>query len=174
MSRKTRGDSKLDALAPAQKEKLSEWLTVENVTYEKAAERCLAEFGVSTTLSALRSFWVRVARPWQYMKSRSEADAIAQLLDGRFDEATAKKVHQLAFEALSDRTPDLKSAKTLLKIIADSARVRLAEQKVSLDMRRVTLLEQKAAEADSARKVAADATLTPEQQLQRYKQIFGG
>ena len=51
MSKKPRGDSKLDALNGQQQALLAEWLTLENLTYEEAQKRVLENFGVSTTRS---------------------------------------------------------------------------------------------------------------------------
>lgn len=172
--KKPRADSKLDALTPEQKEQLAEWLTVENLSYTKAKGRVRAKFGVSTSTAALSGFYSRFAAPWKYLRAKGEADSFAALMEGNFDEASIKRAKQLAFEAMTSPKPDLKAAKALLKIVGDSAKVEIQKQKLSLDARKVVLLEQKAALADEAKAVAGDESLTPEQQLTRYRQIFGG
>jgi hypothetical protein len=58
--------------------------------------------------------------------------------------------------------------------VGDSAKLSLAQEKLSLDARKVKILEAKAAQADAAKAVTSDESLTPEQQLLRYRQIFGG
>jgi len=171
--KKPRGDSKLDALSVDQQEKLAEWLTIENLTYAEARMRVAEEFGVTTSASALQSFYARFAAPWKYMLARGEAETFADLMDGQFDAATIKKAKQLAFDAMAHPQPDLKSAKTLLKFIGDSHKLTLAEKKLTLDDRKVKLLEAKAELADRAKIVTDDAELSDEQKLQRYKQIFG-
>lgn len=173
MNKKPRGDSKLDALLPAQKEQLAEWLTVDNLTYAKAKARVEKEFGVKTTASALASFYSRFAAPWSYSRASEDAEAFASLTEGRIDPAMQKRVKQLAFKALTDRKPDLKSAKVLLKIAGDSAKVEIAKEKLSLDARRIALLEKKAAQADAAKKVTENTTLTPAEREAEYKRIFG-
>jgi hypothetical protein len=173
MNKKPRGDSKLDALLPAQKEQLAEWLTVENLTYGKAKERVAKEFGVTTTVSALASFYSRFAAPWSYTQAEQDAEAFASLTEGRIDPAMRKRVKQLAFKALTNRKPDLKSAKVLLKIAGDSAKVEIAKEKLGLDARKVALLEAKAALADKAKAVTDDKELSDEEKLSRFKQIFG-
>ncbi len=132
-NRKTRGDSKLDALQPAQQEQLAEWLTVENITYAEARARCADQFGVSTSLSALQAFYARFAAPWKYTRARGEAETFAQLMEGQFDAATIKRAKQLAFDALANPKPDLNSAQTLLKIVGESAKLSLQERKLLLD-----------------------------------------
>lgn len=126
--KKPRGDSKLDALNGQQQALLAEWLTIENVTYAKAQERVLAEFGLATTRSALCSFYARFAAPWKYARAAGEADQFAELMEGKFDAATIKRTKQLAFEALTSPQPDIKAAKALLKIVGDSAKIELQKQ----------------------------------------------
>lgn len=126
--KKPRGDSKLDALNGQQQALLSEWLTVENLTYAKARERVREQFGITTTRSALCSFYARVAAPWKYARAAGEADQFADLMEGKFDAATIKRTKQLAFEALTSPTPDIKAAKALLKIVGDSAKIDLQRQ----------------------------------------------
>jgi len=172
-ARKTRGDSKLDALKPAQRDQLAEWLTIDNLTYAQARERVQEEFGVSTTTSALCSFFSRYAVPRKYAQSRASAEEFAQLMEGNFDAPTIKAAKQLAFDALTSPQADLKSAKALLKIVGDSSKLALAQEKLSLDARKVKLLESKAAQADAASKVMQDASLTPEQREAAVKEALG-
>lgn len=173
MSKKPRSDSKLDALTREQKEQLASWLTVENLSYAKARARLLKEHGVATSPAALVSFYSRFASPWKYAQAKGEADAFAQLMEGQFDAATIKRAKQLAFEAMSGPKPDLKSAKALLKMVGDSAKVKIAEERVSLDTRKVKLLEQKAAQADAAKGIVTDTELTEEEKAQRLRSLFG-
>lgn len=133
-TRKPRGDSKLDALPPEQQERLAEWLTIENLTYAQAQARVQEEFGVSTSRSALHAFFTRVAAPWKYARARGAAEDFAGLMEGRFDEATVKRAKQLAFDALSSPQPDLKSARSLLKIVGDSAKLQLQARELELSI----------------------------------------
>ncbi|MBI5693655.1 MAG: hypothetical protein HZC55_26560 [Verrucomicrobia bacterium] len=173
MNRKPRGDSKLDALSPAQQERLAEWLTIENLTYAEALVRVREEFGVSTSRSALHGFFTRVAAPWKYAQARGEAETFAGLMEGQFDAATIKKAKQLAFDAVAGPRPDLKSARTLLKIIGDTAKQQLAERRLELDTRKVTLLEAKAALADRAKGISDNSALTPEEKAAQLRALFG-
>ena len=110
MSRKPRSDSKLDAPSEEQHVTLAEWLTIENVSYADAKARVLDQFGVSTSVAALQSFFSRFAAPWKYARAAGEADSFADLMEGKFDAATIKKAKQLAFDAMSGPRPDLKAA----------------------------------------------------------------
>lgn len=173
MSRKPRSDSKLDALSEEQQAQLAEWLAVENLSYAAAKEKVREEFGVSTSVAALQSFYSRFAAPWKYARSKEAADSFAELMAGNYDEATIKAAKQLAFDSLSSPTPDLKAAKTLLKIVGDSAKLKISQDKLTLDGRKVALLEKKAAQADAAEGVTRDETLTPEARERKLKEIFG-
>lgn len=172
--KKRRGGVNLfNKLTPEQREQLAAWITVENKTYEEALPLVASEFGVRTSITALRRFYSSFAAPWQYSQAKDEAEAFGQLLEGNFDEATIKKAKQLAFSALTDRTPDLKTAKTLLKIVGDSAKVDIAKERLSLDERKVTLLEAKAALADKAKGISDNEELTPEQKAAQLRSLFG-
>lgn len=173
MKRKPRGDSKLDALPLEQQELLAEWLTVENLTYAKARDRVKKQFGVSTTTSALAGFYARFAAPWRYTRAHGEAESFAALMEGKFDAASIKAAKQLAFTALTSPTPDLKSAKALLKIVGDSAKLTLQQEKLLLDARKVALLEAKAALADKAKSIVADKNLSEEEQGAELRALFG-
>lgn len=132
MSKKPRGDSKLDALNGQQQALLAEWLTIENVTYAQAQKRVAEQFGITTTRSALCSFYSRFAAPWKFARAAGEADQFAELMEGKFDEATIKRTKQLAFEALTSPQPDIKAAKALLKIVGDSAKIELQKKTLTL------------------------------------------
>lgn len=172
MSRKPRSDSKLDALSEQQHAQLAEWLTLENCSYAEAKKRCLEQFGVSTSLSALQSFYSRFAAPWKYARAKGAADEFAELMEGKFDAASIKAAKQLAFEALSAPSPDLKAAKALLKIVGDSAKLSLQQEKLSLDARKVALLEAKAKLADQASAIANDGQLSEEEQAAKMRALF--
>ena len=173
-SRKIRSDAKLFGLSEEQQEKLASWLTIENKSYDDVRTLVACEFGVKTSVGALHAFYTSFAAPWKYARAAGEADTWAELMEGRFDAATIKRAKQLAFESMSGPTPDLKSAKALLKIVGDSAKIDLQQQKLGLDARKVALLEAKAALADQAKAVTDNTELTAEQKLERYRQIFGG
>lgn len=173
MSKKPRSDSKLDALLPEQREQLASWLTVENLSYAKARARVLKEFKITTSAAALVSFYSRFAAPWKYAQAKDEADTWANLMDGRFDEATIKRAKELAFDSMIGPKPDLKTAKTLLKILGDSAKVKIAQDKLSLDARKVKLLEEKAARLDTAEGIVKDSDLTEAEKAQRLRSLFG-
>jgi hypothetical protein len=174
MSRKPRSDARLLSLPLEQQEQIASWLTIENLSYETVRAKIAKELGVQTSAGALHSFYSTFAAGWKYSRAKGEADAFAQLLDGRFDEATTKRVQQLAFECLAGPQPDLKAAKTLIKIVGDTHKLTLQQQRLELDARKVALLEKKAAQADEAKAVTDDSALTAEEKLARMRQIFGG
>lgn len=176
MGTKPRSDSTLDSLTPVQKERLREWLVDENLSYQDARERLYQDFNVRTSLGALSRFYATRCFALRSSEAKDFAEQVVKDLtaDGaQFDEATIALVKQKAFERAYARDGNLEDLALLAKIIGDSAKVNLAQQKLSLDARRVKLLEAKAAQADQAKNVTADAALTPEQRDAKLKEIFG-
>lgn len=160
-------------LSPEQQEQLNTWLCVENLSYADAKERVYAEFGVTTSVGALQHYYASTAVPWKYTRSKGAADVIAALTEGNFDEATVRRAKALAFDLLSGPAPDVEAAATLLKIVGDSAKLALAEQKLGLDRRKVALLESKARQAEEAEGVTRNTALSPEERDRRMREIFG-
>jgi hypothetical protein len=68
------------------------------------------------------------------------------------------------FLKVFDRDLKERSAKT---------KAQLDERKVKVSERRMALLERKAEQADKAKAVTSDASLTPEEKAAKYRQIFG-
>lgn len=171
--RKPRSDSVIQSLEPAQREQVKEWLSDKNLSYKETAAKIAEEFGIKTSAGALQSWFVRFERPRQYAAAKGAADEFAALMDGQWTSATLKLAQQLAFELLSSPTPAIGAAKTLFKIIGDSAKLEIAREKVGLDARKVAVLEQRAALATAAEDIAKDAKATDEQKTERLKQVFG-
>lgn len=172
--KKQRGGKGLfNKLAPEQREQLAEWLTLQNVTYEDALELVEQQFGVKSSVTALRRFYASFAVSWEYSRASGDAQAFGDLMEGKFDEASIKRAKQLAFSMLTDRNPNVSAAKTLLKIVGDTAKHQLAEKRLALDERKVTLLEAKAALADKAKGISDNDELTPEQKAAQLRSLFG-
>lgn len=167
--KKHRKDSKLWTLTPPVQEELYK-ICGGPGGYAEAREWLQKNHGVLVRSDSSFTSW------WQaYPFSLSSAASFAQTfereilklpeMEQRAEEAS--RLSQAGFEIMALRSKDLEGYATLKKL-------RLKERSQLAIERRLSLLEQQAAESVSARKVAADATLTPEQQLLRYKQIFGG
>lgn len=171
--RKPRSDSVIEGLPPARRERVSHWLSVENLSYTDTVEKISKEFGIRTSVGALQTWFTRIERPRQYAAAKGAANEFAELMDGNFDEANVKLAKQLAFEAMSSPTPSIGAAKELLKIVTDSAKLQIAREKVSLDTRKVAVLEAKARQADAAKAITESGTLTPEQKTAKMREIFG-
>lgn len=131
-NRKPRGDSKLDALTPEQHEQLCVWLTVDNLTYSAARKLVKARFGVTTTLSALSSFFGSSALPWKYAQDHAAAKEFAAMQQGDFQPAMLKRIEQLAFQLASSNRVDVKTLKSFVKMLTDSQKVSLQKQNLEL------------------------------------------
>lgn len=67
----------------------------------------------------------------------------------------------------------LKAVGPLMGSVLEAERLSLKREEVALAERRVKLLEEKAARADAAEKVAVDGALSAEEKLARMREIFG-
>lgn len=175
-------------------ETLALWFTPRDqgglgLTLEEASKRLLKEHGVKVSLSRL-SFW------WQDQQQRAlQAKVLAGIATGarlnRDIEAQFAKHPAPEFDSLlrlfktitlqlavnGQTDPDLlRLAESFGRLIMEerkaSTSAKLKEQELALETRRVALLESKAALADQARDVVT-AKLSPEEQQQRLRQIFG-
>ncbi len=171
--RKPRSDSVIESLPAAQREQVSAWLSEQNLSYSEVVAKLADAFGVRTSVGALQTWFTRIERPRQYASAKGAADEFAGLMEGNFDEANIRLAKQLAFEFLSSPSPSIGAAKALLKIVGDSAKLKLAQEKVGLDARKVAILEARARQADAAEEVTANVKLTPEQKTARIREIFG-
>ncbi len=170
--RKPRSDAKLLSLPIEQQEQIAAWLTIENRSYAEVVKACQEQFGMKVSTGALVNFYQTFAAPMQKARSAEFADEFAKLLGGDYDKASLERARQLAFEAMMSPRPDIGTAKALLKVIGDSAKIAIQQERLSLDARKVALLEQKAAQADAAKGVLQDKTLSDEERNQRMRSIF--
>lgn len=171
--RKPRSDSVIEGLPPAQREQVSNWLSDENLSYTETVRKIAETYGVRTSVGALQTWFTRIERPRQYAAAKGAADEFAGLMEGNFDDANIRLAKQLAFEFLSSPSPSIGAAKVLLKIVGDSAKLKIAQEKVGLDARKVAILEARASQADAAEAVSANAQLSAEQKAARIREIFG-
>jgi hypothetical protein len=168
MSRKPRADSVLKTLPDALQENLFQQLR--HNTLEKVQAWLAEKHEVKTSTAALSTFWA-----WYQSSSLKPAAAFADSLAKQIEKMPelalkaeqATAITQTVFElqAAQDRDP---------KLFLALGNARLKREKLKLDERKVRILEAKAALADKAQEVADNKSLTEAEQLQRYRQIFGG
>ena len=172
---KPRADAKLKSMPQEWQDDLCSWLTIENITYADARKRLIEKYEVSTSPSALSDYYSSVAVPWKYARAHGLAAEFAKSMEGdsQFDGVTTKRLQQLFFEMSVTNRVDLKAIKTLAKIVGDSHKLSLAQDRLQLDKRKVKLLEAKAELADQAKGLAGDKTLTPQEKERRIKAVFG-
>ncbi len=159
-------------LSEEQRAQLVEWLTVENIAYGEARTRCTKQWDFTPSLTALKEFYSEVAAPARNARAEREAEALAAIMAGRYEDATIRRARQMAFEAMSGPQPDVKLAKDLLRIVGDAANHSLRERKYELDVRRVAVLEQKAKLADDAKSIAADNSIDLEEKAAQLRALF--
>lgn len=174
-AKKARSDAGIKGaqLSAEQKEALATWLIDENMSYKDARARLAEQCGVFVKSdSTVSDFYHSFALPWKYARSKGVADEFEKLAEGKFEEAALKRMKQLFFETASAPGADLKSLKTFAKILGDSHKLTLNQQRLELDKRKVRILEAKAAMADEASKIANDKSLSEEEQGARMRALF--
>ncbi len=110
---------------------------------------------------------------WRVLRQELEQkhDQVTQLREflkrelPEMPEDKLERFGQAAFSAMALQTGD---PKTWARILA----LQLKARQIRVEERRVTLLEQKAAQADKAKDVAV-STLSPEEKVKEMKRIFG-
>lgn len=167
--KKPRGDAKLKTLPDALQETLFQ--TLRRTTAEKTAAWLLEKHGVATSTGSLSEFFSWYPRTGWLKQSAAFATnleaTIKKLPELKISAEQASQVAQVSFEiqAAQNNDPELFLA------LQDG---KLKAAKLQLDERKVKLLEAKAAQADQGKAVASDEDLSPEEQLAKFRQIFGG
>lgn len=175
-------------------ETLAIWFTPrdqggEGLTLHEAAARLAKEHSLKVSASRLSQWWQQQLQQAMQAKVLSGIATGARLnrdIEAQFAKHPAPEFDsllrlfktitlQLAVNGQTD--PDLlKLAESFGRLILEerkaSSSAKLKEQELALETRRVNMLEQKAAQADKARDVM-EAKLSPEEQQQRLRQIFG-
>lgn len=174
--KKKRSDSVLASLNPQQKAQLRTWLVDENKGYEDVRALLRDDFNVRVGVTAIRRFYASDCFSLRSSEAKEFAEQVVEELrtSGQsFDTATLALVKQKAFERAYAKNGDIEELATLAKIIGDSAKLDLKRRDQELTERRIRILESKAAQADAAKNVTADAALTPAQREAKLKEIFG-
>lgn len=167
-NRKARGDSKLKTLSPEKQELIIGWLQMG--TRDSARRKCAEQLGVETSGAALSEFysWYFLGR--QLAVAADFANSIKEDLKGiaglNINEEQLNLAAQAIFEKQAIEAGDSKLHFKLRFL-------RQKDRQIELEERKVQLLERRAALAEAAESTVKDKNLTPEQQAERIKQIFG-
>lgn len=123
-------------------------------------------YGVSCSMGALSNFykWLRFKRRMESGKALAEQVAREMQTSGM----TVEQAHESAQYVFAQRTLDTDDPKLFIQLM----KLKLQEDKIKNDSRRIEILERKAALADKAKNVSDDDALTDEEKAQRIKQIF--
>jgi len=177
--KKKRADSVLDKLPPNQRATLEGWLFTDNLSYTDAAKKLWEDFSVRVSPSSLSSFWQECSQ--RRLLDRIAAsgvkvnDAVGQFRKSQAQtlEALEGMVGTIAFEKSMEAGEefDPKTIANFTSLIIEIKKLAIKEAELSLDQRRVILLEKKAAAFDQA-KAVIEAQLSPEEQRKRLKEIL--
>jgi len=168
-ARKPRSDAKLLTLPEEFQREL--FKSMRNGTGHAQAMRSIWEaHRVKTSGPALTAFyqtWSRRSAEERIIRAVTDSEAIISSTAGalpKIDQAMEAALKQAAFEA--SLSGDNEAIKTLVTLVL---KFKAADQ----DDRKIALQERRLRQAEEAEAVAKDEKLSPEQQQDRLRQIFG-
>lgn len=168
MSRKPRSDCKPLQMSDENQQKVFGWC--KSMGFEKARVIAIKELGESFSIGSLHGaygHWIKVESENRILQAVTGADAIiGAAADNlpKLDQAMEAALKQAAFEAAL--SGDNETIKTLVGLVL---KFKASDQ----DDRKIALQERRLKQAEDAEAVAKDEQLTPEQQADKMKQIFG-
>jgi len=170
---KIRSDSLYAKLTPEQRDTLLEWLVIEAVSYQVAADRMTEFWGVEVSIGAVCAFFSRHGFAWRLEQAKAKANDKATSLPKDFEAKKKAALAQREFEAVfQDLTT--KEIIALRQLENDERIVRLKEKieprKLAIAERRVKLLEDREAKVKAT---LADPAATSAEKESRMREIFG-
>jgi hypothetical protein len=174
--KKTRSDSILGTLPEDRQAEIAEHARSHSLADTVA---WLASYGIRISRSSLSDWLSAWVLRTQFRIAEQDTLQFMELLQRRQPNMPESEMQSWASEyfqmqAIKKDDPETFLAFATARHKARMDDLKLKQKEVSLqhDERRIKLLEQKAAQADAAKEVVA-SKLTPEQQQNRLKEIFG-
>lgn len=167
-TKKARGDAVLKNLPDALQEELYQFLR--RNTQEKALAWLKTTHAVESSARALTSFWQWYPRSCVLRQredfARNMEQTLRKLPELKLSAQQASEIAEVSFElqAAQDRDSELFLA---------LQKGKNNREKLTLESRRVALLEKKAAQADKAREIVNNSQLSEEEQAQQVRALFG-
>lgn len=143
--RRIRGDARMERLSPEQKGYVRFWLMEEHYTYNHVAQLIRQKFSVNVGRSAVAVYYHRHFLPELHEDEVAAAAALSRLPVGDFDAVTVHHAKALAFSALTEPCPHLRTVDHLLAIVHRVHKQQIAERRIALDERRAELRAQELA-----------------------------
>jgi hypothetical protein len=169
--RKPRSDSKLLNLPEEQRDQILDWIRGRPTVHGRARDGAKRIWRAMCGLGVY-GFYQQEA-PKAFIKRRLQSLGIAQQIaedakkrPAQFSAATTEQIAQIAFELSINPKATPADIKTFYDLL-------LKSRDQDLEARRVSLMEQKAAQAEKAQGVMSDSKLTESEKQTRLRQIFG-
>jgi len=163
--KKPRADSHLKTLPPERQRTIIDALQTRKLAEVRAD---LRQDGIETSSAALSEFWAWWHLREQFQDAESSVQTLCKLLkDQRPDmpEEQLADYGQQVFSLLALKQQEPKEWARIQKL-------RLLRQTLAIEQRKVTLLEQKAEQADQAEEIVS-GPLSPEEKLRKMREVFG-
>ncbi|MBT64665.1 MAG: hypothetical protein CML13_15820 [Puniceicoccaceae bacterium] len=115
-----------------------ERLGVENMDYADAVEWIEETFELETSVGALVNFYRKHCTGFKAKRNREYAREIRDMFEKdpeiNFSELTLQQIEQRAFEEAYAKDADIKDLQALSSILGDSARLKLQQRRLELDV----------------------------------------
>lgn len=174
--RKPRGDSNLKTLPEDQQEEIIARLAAKGGTLQSVKAWLAADHRVTCSVASLSEFysWYRLKERMDQTESTVE-QVMAKLAEGNagLSPQQLREYGDLLFMAEATKTGDPKTYIAMAQVLQTDRKLNQDERKLANDDRRIALLEKKAAQADAAKDLLQDETLTMEQRNAKMRETFG-
>jgi len=177
-TRKHRGDSKLKTLKEPVQAAIIEQMKAGKI--QDVIKWIRAECCISTSVGALSEFW-----SWWHLRERMRQQEqrsvdLQAMLRERRTGLSEEEIIAIGNQFFMEQGVALGDGKLFAAILdrvlakrTGETRARQKDAELQIKQRRLTLLEQKAAQADRTRETLQDAKLTMEQKQSRLKEVYG-
>lgn len=162
--RKLRPDSVIGSLDPEVKDQVDEML-LSGQPYRKVQE-LLAAGEIALSLTSISQYYQSQILPSKIARQNRTAAELNKIAVDGLDDATLSAIRSTVFDLASQPGCNAKAIQSLFSLV-------LKAEALKQDNRRLSLLEQKAAQADAVKETTEDSSLTNEQKTLKIKEIFG-
>lgn len=162
--KKLRADSKFAPLSEAERVEL-DTLLLEGGTLEAGVE-WMRGHGIEISQQSVSEYYRRHVLPRRHERMAACAAELNKADKGGLADAAIAALKQRTYELMTEPGTDTETA---LKFFREM----LSAQKVQHDDRKLALLEKKAKQAEEAEQTLQKSDLSPEQRIDRMREIFG-
>ena len=159
---KPRANSLYARLSPKQRDQVLHWLIIEGKSLEWVQKQIQANCGIECSIMAVSRFLSSHGLEWRMDRAAEAAEAAARTAPKDIEAKIRSGLKQAEFARVFEEM-------TVKELVA-MKRVKIAEDRIELDRRRLAILE---AREEKTRETLTDSKLSAAEKEARIKGIFG-